>query len=160
MDRIKISKILIILLISFGTYINAFEKFRIRENYNLKTENNNTDWTELKIYFEEKLRENNTSNCLSCHDGVTATDANMTLGLREPGIPKGIGHSHPVEINYEQVYLKKMRTFIPPESLDPRIKLDENNITCLTCHDENSSLKNHLVMENHRSRLCLSCHNL
>ncbi|MCK5056725.1 MAG: hypothetical protein KAT34_08720 [Candidatus Aminicenantes bacterium] len=159
-NRIRISKILIIIsLISFGTFVNAFEKIRINENYNLQLEKN-YDRAESKIYFMQEPEKKSTAYCLSCHDGVTAVDIHMTPGVSDQSKPKGLGLSHPVEINYENVYLKKRGTYNPPELLDPRIKLDKNNITCLSCHDENSSHKNHLVMENYRSRLCFSCHNL
>ncbi len=155
----KILMLLIISLIFFGTHLNAFEKIIMNEAYDLQTENLTNDLMELKNYFTQEL-DKSTSYCLSCHDGITATDTHMTPGFREPGVAKGIGLSHPVDIDYEQVYIKKMRAYHHPGSLDPRLKLENSKITCMTCHDENSILKNHLVMENTRSRLCLSCHNL
>ena len=150
MYRIKFFMVLILSLIGSGICLNAFDRSQDKEN---------SDLYELKIYFLEEL-DKTTSYCLGCHDGVIATDTNMTPGYHDQGIGKSIGLSHPVDIDYEQVYTKKMKTYHYPGSLDPRLKLENRKITCLTCHDENSTLKNHLVMENTRSRLCFSCHNL
>jgi hypothetical protein len=68
--------------------------------------------------------------------------------------------SHPISVDYEAAYLAKPRAYHPPESLDPAITLLNGKIGCATCHNHYSKHKKHWGMDNFRSRLCLSCHNL
>jgi predicted CXXCH cytochrome family protein len=111
--------------------------------------------------FDKKQEINdNSRECLSCHDGTISTEATTQFeGLSwEHG--KSIGLSHPIGVDYEEVYMKKRRLYHPPGNLDPRIVLIDGKIGCETCHNHYSKNKKHLVMDNFRSRLCLSCHNL
>ena len=102
-------------------------------------------------------QEDNSRECLSCHDGIIT---NTLIGLRENSSmsSKRIHLSHPIEIDYEMAYLKRSREYYPWMWLNPKIKLVNKKVACETCHNLYSKLKNHLVMDNFRSRLCLSCH--
>lgn len=113
-------------------------------------------------FDKKELIDDNSRECLSCHDGTISSGTHATVG--RGGVNwehrKKIGVSHPISISYQDSYLRKPRAFHPPENLDPRITLINGMIGCETCHNHYSKNKKHLVMDNFKSRLCLSCHNL
>lgn len=111
-------------------------------------------------FDSRKLIDDNSRECLSCHDGTISTSTHSQLGQVNWQHRQGIGMSHPISVDYEAAYLAKPRAYHPPESLDPNITLLNGKIGCATCHNHYSKHKNHLVIDNFRSRLCLSCHNL
>lgn len=90
--------------------------------------------------------------CMGCHDGSVATaaghDGPGTLAQRLP-----LGMGHPVGIDYPS-----RERLLPPSSLDPRIRLFDRRVGCLSCHSPFSSLSGLLVMPNRGSKLCLGCH--
>lgn len=111
--------------------------------------------------FEQKgVIDDNSRECLSCHDGTLSSATHTQIAGISFQHGKSIGMSHPISVDYEEVYLKYPKKYFPPESLDPRIVLVNGKIGCKTCHDHYSKHKKHLVMDNFKSRLCLSCHNL
>jgi hypothetical protein len=113
------------------------------------------------IDFEQKgLIDDNSRECLSCHDGTLSKATHTQIQGVSFKHGKNIGVSHPISVDYEAVYLSNPRKYHPPQSLDPRIVLVNGKIACETCHNHYSKHKKHLVMENFKSRLCLSCHNL
>lgn len=116
------------------------------------------------LNFEQKqLLDDKSRECLSCHDGTISSHASAQMrgaGGMNFRHRRNIGMSHPICFDYEDVYLRKPREYHPPERLDPRIQLINGKVGCTTCHNHYSKNKKHLVMDNIRSRLCLSCHNL
>jgi predicted CXXCH cytochrome family protein len=104
--------------------------------------------------------DDNSRECLSCHDGTLSTSAQTQIRSLSWEHRKNIGLSHPISVDYEAVYSRKPRFFRPPATLDPRLVLIDGKIGCETCHNHYSKHKKHLVMDNFKSRLCLSCHNL
>ncbi|BBB32825.1 conserved hypothetical protein [Thermotomaculum hydrothermale] len=107
-----------------------------------------------------KILDRSSRDCMTCHNGVIASNADgggTQLSWNHLG---GIGLSHPIGVNYEEVYRKSPNFYHPPQSLPPQIKLINGKVECLTCHDHYSKLKGKLVMSNRGSKLCLSCHNL
>jgi predicted CXXCH cytochrome family protein len=105
--------------------------------------------------------------CLSCHDGVVATDVftsshatrlSSQLGASQLGYGGLIGH--PVGVRYPVGDVK----YYPEGALtaDGRIELPEGRIQCTSCHDPHNTGRHPglLVKSNRRSRLCLSCHRL
>ena len=111
-------------------------------------------------YDKKELIDDNSRECLSCHDGTLSTEAGAQVRGLSWEHNKNIGLSHPIGVDYESVYMSKPREYHPPERLDNRIVLVNGKIACETCHNHYSRFKKHLVMENIKSRLCLSCHNL
>ncbi len=105
--------------------------------------------------------------CLSCHDGVVASDvysrAHSTALSAQLG-PSALGvsplRSHPVGIRYPI----GERNYRPAAAVtgDGRIRLPEGRIQCTTCHDPHNGagVPGMLVKSNRRSDLCLSCHQL
>jgi predicted CXXCH cytochrome family protein len=80
--------------------------------------------------------------CLNCHDGSTAP---LT------------GNSHPVGVDYP-IYSMYGSNFVSRGALDRRIILIDGKVGCLSCHNPLNPARDHLVMSNDRSRLCLACH--
>ncbi len=117
--------------------------------------------TAAALSFELKDSiDDNSRDCLSCHDGTLSVESSTQIKEVNWEHTKDIGLSHPISMDYASVYFQKPRTFHPPQSLDSRIILVDGKIGCETCHDHYSEIENKLVMDNFRSRLCLSCHNL
>lgn len=86
------------------------------------------------------------SSCLKCHDGSGA---------------KSLGRSHPSNVPYRRTKLgKNVSPLIPAASLDDRIRLFDNNVTCNSCHSPFSDQPKFLVMPNRRGELCKSCHDM
>ncbi|QNN22653.1 hypothetical protein HED60_10365 [Planctomycetales bacterium ZRK34] len=86
--------------------------------------------------------------CMDCHDGSRGTD---------------IGRSHPMGVTYPDTTFSNGRTssasrLVPRSQLDPRIKLVNNTIGCVSCHDVYSHENDLLAMPNVRDQLCRSCH--
>lgn len=97
-----------------------------------------------------------TQNCLTCHDGLVSTD--VTMGSRlSPDSPLG---DHPVGVKYRSRQVDAAEVIVRPvSSLNPAIRLFDGQIGCGSCHSPYSTQEDLLVMSNHRSALCLSCHN-
>lgn len=113
------------------------------------------------VNFEQKdIIDDNSRECLSCHDGTLSTATHTQIRGLNFKHGRDIGMSHPISVDYEEVYLRKPRKYHPPQSLDPLIVLINGKIGCETCHNHYSKHRKHLVMNNFKSRLCLSCHNL
>ncbi len=109
----------------------------------------------LKNILDDGSRE-----CLSCHDGSLSTDAEVNASGVRWEHSGGIGVSHPIGIEYNEISRRKHRAYHPASSIDRRIKLFDGKIGCQTCHTHYSEVPHLLVMDNKRSRLCLQCHNL
>jgi predicted CXXCH cytochrome family protein len=81
-----------------------------------------------------------TQACLSCHDGVMSRDV-AVMGLRADTFAT----EHPIGVR-------------GAPSTDPRVRLFDQRVGCNSCHSPYSTEASLLVMSNHRSQLCLSCH--
>lgn len=105
--------------------------------------------------------------CLSCHDGVVATD--IDAGAHAVLWPDRAHNelpgrsrltSHPVGTRYpanDPAYRSAAEV-----TADGRIQLPGGRLQCTSCHDPHNTQRvpGLLVMSNERSRLCLSCHRL
>ena len=108
--------------------------------------------------------------CLSCHDGTVALtqtlDGEFTGGAYmlpdESNLGTDLSDDHPISFTYSDG-LSAMDTQIrPPSMLPDQLKLDRAmELQCTTCHDpHNNQYGRFLVMPNHRSRMCVACHDL
>jgi predicted CXXCH cytochrome family protein len=86
------------------------------------------------------VRDDHSPECLDCHEGTRG--------------------SHPIGIEYQQMYLKNPDQYHPAASLNSRIRLIHGEIGCQSCHDHYSEHPYLLVMEHGSDKLCLQCHNL
>lgn len=106
----------------------------------------------------DEIIDDNSRDCLSCHDGTLSSSANVrTEGAN---FEHSVGMSHPIGVSYENAYRKKPNEYRNINIIDNKIKLFDGKIGCETCHDHYSTEKHKLVINNYRSRLCLSCHDL
>lgn len=106
--------------------------------------------------------------CLSCHDGVVASDVFAGAhgaswsDLSTRGIPVGGTRltSHPVGVEYPTGD-PKYRSAEEVSSVNG-LKLPEGRLQCTTCHDPHNTARHPsmLQMSNERSRMCLSCHRI
>ncbi len=106
--------------------------------------------------------------CLSCHDGVVASDVYagphaMTWSDRIAGGVRGGTSrltSHPIGTPYPLA----RPDYSSPAAVTSggRIRLPDGRIQCTSCHDPHNTERHHgmLVISNERSRLCLTCHRL
>lgn len=105
--------------------------------------------------------------CLSCHDGVIASDvfsfahATTTPGrLGTSWIGPGTLQSHPVGVAYPLADPK----YVPIAGVkgESRIPLPGGRVQCISCHDPHNTHRHRgmLVSTNEGSRLCLSCHRI
>jgi len=84
--------------------------------------------------------------CMGCHDG--------SRGM-------GLGVSHPVGVDYDAGFDRKgPRRMVPEYRLDERIRLPGGTVGCGSCHSAYSELPAMLPMNNTRSQLCKSCHEM
>lgn len=116
----------------------------------------------------DTLLDNASLLCLSCHDGVVATDVFVSshaatwseAGTLGPGGGRNRLTSHPVGVRYPQG-AEKFHSAASVVS-DGRMKLPGGRIQCTTCHDPHNTqhYAGMLRTTNERSRLCLACHRL
>ncbi len=86
--------------------------------------------------------------CLSCHDGAFAHSVAFCTENCDGNFV------HPVDRKYPP--RGKEREYASIGELNGRgIKLLNNRVSCISCHDLKNNAKNHPVKVN---RLCLSCH--
>jgi hypothetical protein len=119
--------------------------------------------------------------CLSCHDGIVASDTHPNLksdafGGAGVGISDDLRNDHPIGFDYLTIVQNKPNEYRPPNAL----WLDGNGsvtvssslhqgrfITCATCHDmhntknvsDSSNNYNYFIYSRqNKSSLCFSCH--
>ncbi|MBL9120842.1 MAG: hypothetical protein JNL80_13105 [Phycisphaerae bacterium] len=112
------------------------------------------------------------ASCLSCHDGTIAKDvgghaetgeqarsskSSKIMAMEGPA-------SHPIGVPYRSTTggrgsgpAIELRS---AASLDPRIRLFNQQVGCGSCHSIYSDESKYLVFRNDRSVLCLSCHRM
>lgn len=98
-------------------------------------------------------------SCLSCHDGTIAPVDRSYAGNSGYAGP---GHgadsaSHPVGMDYMQVMRSRPGDYHDPRT-NPGIRLSENKVTCLSCHDKEVS--RNFGAPGSQTALCLTCHKL
>lgn len=98
-----------------------------------------------------------TLECLSCHDGVIASDASYKIIGGEAVTYERDGLSHPIGMDYRSAALHD-RELRPLEALSPYIALYDGKVGCASCHNPYSSQHRMLTMNNSGSALCLECH--
>jgi len=108
--------------------------------------------------------------CLSCHDGTIALTETISSGPTggayiEPGasnLGTDLSDDHPISFVYSSALAVEDTQLRSPLSLPEQLKLDKTGeLQCTTCHDpHNNQYGNFLVMDNRKSGLCESCHNL
>lgn len=101
-------------------------------------------------------------NCLTCHDGTTASDVSVNYRNAPGGLKRyghGSGKDHPIGMDYESYASSGSGRYKSISTLDSKMIFIDGKVGCLTCHNPLNPEKNHLVMSDRRSALCLTCHN-
>lgn len=115
--------------------------------------------------------------CLSCHDGTIAVGAlinNTSIAMAggyttipvgwatNLGGPTGgnLTNDHPISFAYTNDLAAKDLQLKPPALISGKLRLDANhNVQCTTCHNPHvDPYGKFLVMDNTKSALCTSCH--
>lgn len=96
------------------------------------------------------------AECVSCHhDSITV---NEPLQVCHKG-----DCEHPVGVSYVS-FSARNKGLVPPEGLDPAIKLIDGKMGCLACHtpyvasDHETAAGSMLSVDNTGSGLCVACH--
>ncbi len=129
-----------------------------------------------------------TLSCLSCHDGVVATNVAVnvpgsvdyypTLNYTNNTDPSLVstnnlpgsnalnenGMNHPVSIFYDESFISLRFTTTPITAWDGAQTINDllfnEKIECVSCHNpHNKVLPTYLRKSNYRSQLCATCHN-
>jgi predicted CXXCH cytochrome family protein len=98
-------------------------------------------------------------DCLSCHDGVGASQINVELRDRpfdRRSMVKSFSSEHPVGMTYD-AYVSANRGYKDVGSNTKMIFVN-GKVGCLSCHDPLNTEKGHLVMSDYGSALCKTCH--
>jgi predicted CXXCH cytochrome family protein len=99
------------------------------------------------------------ADCVSCHDGVGASEIGVDLRDRPFGRRPQVDSftsNHPLGMTYSS-YAASGKGYkrIP---MGTRMLFVNGKVGCLTCHDPLSPERGRLVMSDRRSALCLTCH--
>jgi predicted CXXCH cytochrome family protein len=100
------------------------------------------------------------AECVSCHDGVAASQ--VTVDLRDRPSDRGsmvnsASNDHPIGMSYNS-YVAAGRGYKPMLGNTKMLFVD-GKVGCLSCHNPLNQEKGHLVMSDRNSALCLTCHN-
>lgn len=97
---------------------------------------------------------NDTSyGCLSCHDSLHAKSVGTCT------VNCTVWDSHPVEKEYPPP--GQEAKYAPIETiLAAGIRLSNNKIACISCHDITNQREPYLRIPNDNSSLCMTCHTL
>lgn len=101
--------------------------------------------------------DSESQSCMACHDGSVAGDAGSHLSDRGRG---DFGEQdHPIGMVYSESHAKNPDVRLVPKSrLSKQVRLFDQAVGCGSCHNVYSKQPKLLVMSNHGSQLCLSCH--
>ncbi|WJW76612.1 hypothetical protein QVG61_05850 [Thiohalobacter sp. IOR34] len=125
---------------------------------------------------DQLSRASQARHCMQCHDGSSAT----AITIKDADSPMQIrGHrtlDHPVGMSYARHARRNPAVYVAPGKLDPRIRLENGTVTCISCHrtrdaghttqvsDRSPSSANNctasadLTTGPEPGRLCIACH--
>jgi len=91
------------------------------------------------------------NECISCHDGSLSHIVAFCRVLCDFSTPHSILKRYPPP--------GKQREYASAATVASKgIKLQNGLVTCISCHNLRNPAKNHLVVDNTNSKLCLICH--
>ncbi len=106
--------------------------------------------------------DSHTRQCLSCHDGASATESTSTTPWSRPrGYLGDHRVNHPVGVRYGSLSRPKDLAPLRPVSLLPRgVALPDGKVGCISCHNLYAGEKYLLTVPIQGSELCLTCHDM
>lgn len=99
--------------------------------------------------------------CISCHDGTIAKVTNHRISEGNTNRVKSIETikgAHPIGMDYDKFRWDK--TYVPAENLAADIILIDGRVGCASCHNLLGRNDKYLAVDNSKSSLCFSCHNI
>ena len=109
--------------------------------------------------------------CLSCHDGTVALGSvlnradvisfasGLTMPVGRTNLGTDLRNDHPVSFTYDGNLSSTNPNLKNPSTLPSKIKLENGQLQCMSCHDpHSSSYSSLLVQTSQNSTLCISCH--
>lgn len=137
----------------YATYLASIENFSVND-----METAGSDFAISNSTSSNSLFLSSSKLCLSCHDGINASD------VSHQGILKiELSNSHPISVDYIEGKsgLKNKTTKIDNWNNASYINdiLVNDKIECISCHSpHDKTYKNHLRSKNTGSKLCSTCH--
>ncbi len=106
--------------------------------------------------------DDDSAHCLSCHDGVNASEAqNMTTWNRGAGFNGPVSGNHPIGMQYPSRPSRGVESGFRPASLLPReVQLPNGVVGCVSCHNLYGRDKDRLAVPIEGSQLCFTCHDM
>jgi predicted CXXCH cytochrome family protein len=103
-----------------------------------------------------------TRQCLSCHDGVNATESkNVTPSARSGRYSGDTRRNHPVGVRYGSPSRLQNLSPLRPVGLLPRqVALPDGRVGCDSCHNLYAGTRYLLTVPIRGSELCLTCHDM
>lgn len=118
--------------------------------------------------------------CMQCHNGSNAEAIIIKHAETAMTFTSHGNTNHPIGMFYNTYARKSPADYVAAARLDPRIKLENGQVTCVSCHETKQTLlhkdvaslkkrnvtinacssKKTLTTGPSRTRLCLSCHTI
>ncbi len=114
-------------------------------------------WTPPEATTLNRILDEVSVACLSCHDGSAGQVANFSTPDANRLSTRGHSLSHPIGIDYAEAALhdEELRSL---DDLSSLVSLYEGKVGCASCHNLFSKEKRLLVFSNRGSGLCMECH--
>ncbi len=120
----------------------------------------------LAVYTAPGVALDSTSlMCLSCHDGLSASDVFTATHATRLGAQFGTSPfqafgqgGHPIGVRYPIAHQR----YHAPAVVGQSLPLPEGRVQCVSCHDPHNTQRHEsmLIRSNGGSRLCLACHRI
>ena len=114
--------------------------------------------------------------CMQCHDGSNGKSIGIKHADTAMIFTSHGSSNHPVGMSYDSYARKSPASYVASARLDSRIKLENGQVTCISCHEtkshttevvvlneqkaeiENCSSTKGLTTGSNQTHLCMSCH--
>lgn len=108
--------------------------------------------------FGESSLDDESTRCVTCHDGTFGGDAGNHSVRNRAGKPEPRS-DHPIGVGYRaRRDLGSDLRLVDASRLDRRVRLFGRTVGCGSCHSPYAGTQDQLVVSNQRSQLCLTCH--
>ncbi len=116
------------------------------------------------------------ASCMQCHNGSSAKSVSVKHADTAMTFSSHGSSNHPVGMFYAGYAQKSPASFVAAANLDSRIKLENGQVTCVSCHQtkshntevamideqkqvlEKCASSKALTTGSSQTRLCMSCH--
>ena len=116
---------------------------------------------------------------MGCHDGSHEAAGGIERPVTPDRTPGWGEENHSVGMNYEESVMRDPLSCAPRTQLDPRIRLVDDRVSCISCHELKAEFRSYLpptavsgaasqeCMVEHEltvgpetHNLCMACHNI